>query len=167
MLQFTPSSISNISDPDVPLDTAKISVGPHSSSTCFAFNFYGFSLGCESKDSTCSFNFTGLRYDQLSEKEKEVAWSTVDIPACSTADHCKLVPVAFKGFEQLTSVLITLEVDGQARLWWADDLALGWSDNQCEKAVCRSKVSNSIKRNEASGSRKATSRPLDFALFRG
>ncbi|KAI2627550.1 hypothetical protein GGR54DRAFT_419230 [Hypoxylon sp. NC1633] len=168
MLQFTPSSITNVSEPDVPADAAVISVGPQASSTCFPFNFNGFSLGCDSKGSPCDFNITGLQFDHDSQKEREVSWLTVSVPACPSMDHCKLVPVKFRGFEQLTSVQITLTVDDEAKTWWADDLALGWSDNRCEKAVCRSKVRDSVrKRDGASNTRKATSRPLDFALFRG
>lgn len=168
MLQFTPSSISNLSDPGMLADTAQISVGPQTSSSCFPFNLNGFSLGCDSKDSPCVFNLTGLRFDEQSQQEKEVASTTVNVPACAAMSHCELVPVKMEGFERLTSVNITLHVDGEARTWWADDLALGWSDNQCEKAVCRSKVRDSVrKRDGAPGSRKAASRPLDFALFRG
>ncbi|KAG4222338.1 hypothetical protein PC116_g29187 [Phytophthora cactorum] len=168
MLQFTPSSISNLSDPSVPRDTARISVGPQASSACFSFNLNGFSLGCDSKDFPCAFNFTGLRFDQQSQQEKEVAWLTVDISACPAADNCELVPVVFKGFDNLTSVQVALKVGEKAKIWWADDLALGWSDNQCEKAICRSKVRDSVrKRDGFTGGRKPRSRLLDFALFRG
>ncbi|KAI0836180.1 hypothetical protein F5Y06DRAFT_111238 [Hypoxylon sp. FL0890] len=168
MIQFTPSSISNTSDPGEPSDTAIISVGPQTSSPCFPFNFNGFSLGCNSTGSPCVFNFTGLRFDEQSQQEKEVAWLTLNVPACPAMNHCQLVPVTFTGFERLTSVQISLKVDDVAKRWWADDLSLGWSDNQCEKAVCRSKVRDSVrKRDVAASRRRVASRPLDFALFRG
>ncbi|KAI1458558.1 hypothetical protein F4805DRAFT_117741 [Annulohypoxylon moriforme] len=165
MIQFTPPSLSNLSDPDA---AAQISVGPQTSSDCFPFNFNGFSLGCNSTDSLCSFNFTGMRFDPEIQQEKEVVWLTVEVPACPSMSHCKLVPIEFTGFERLTSILINLKVDGKPKTWWADDLALGWSDNQCEKAVCRSKVRDSVrKRDGTSNIRRVISRPLDFALFRG
>ncbi|KAI1411531.1 hypothetical protein F5Y13DRAFT_165186 [Hypoxylon sp. FL1857] len=169
MIQFTPSSITNTSDPDVPSDTATISVGPQTSSPCFPFNFNGFSLGCNSTSSPCVFNFTGLRFDQESQREKEVAWLTLNVPACPSMNHCKLVPVTFTGFDRLTSVQISLKVDDEAKRWWADDLSLGWSDNQCDTAVCRSKVRDSIGKRDGVSSRRrrAALRPLDFALFRG
>lgn len=168
MLQFTPGSLLNQSDSDLPSDSATISVGPQTSSACFSFNLYGFSLGCDSRDAPCVFNFTGLRFDERSQQETEVAWETTVVEACPDEGGCKLVPVKLAGFEKLTSFRVTLKVDNKFRMWWADDLALGWSDNQCEKAVCRSKVHDSVsKRDEVPGSRKATSRLLDFALFRG
>ncbi|KAI2602927.1 uncharacterized protein GGS25DRAFT_73022 [Hypoxylon fragiforme] len=168
MIQFTPSSISNLTEPDLPADTAQFSVGPETSSNCFSFDFYSFDLGCASTKPSCSFNFTGLRFDEETQQEKEVASATIDVPACAEADHCQLTPVGFLGFHQLTSVQIGMKVDGEAKTWWADDLSLGWSDNECEKAVCRSKVRDAVhKRDGVSNSRRAISRPLDFALFRG
>ncbi|KAI0880938.1 uncharacterized protein GGS22DRAFT_173811 [Annulohypoxylon maeteangense] len=165
MIQFTPPSLSNLSEPDA---TAQISVGPQTSSDCFPFNFNGFSLGCNSTDSPCSFNFTGMRFDEQAQQEKEVVSLTIEVPACPSLSNCKLIPIEFTGFEKLTSVLINLKVDDKPKTWWADDLALGWSDNQCEKAVCRSKVRDTVrKRDGISSIRRAISRPLDFALFRG
>ncbi|KAI1763683.1 hypothetical protein GGR53DRAFT_357279 [Hypoxylon sp. FL1150] len=168
MLQFTPGSLLNQSDSDASSDSATISVGPQTSSVCFPFNLYSFSLGCDSRDAPCVFNITGLRFDHQSQQETEVAWETAEVEACTKEIGCKLVPVKLTGFEKLTSFRITLKVNDKVRMWWADDLALGWSDNQCEKAVCRSKVRDSVsKRDEVVGGRKAASRLLDFALFRG
>ncbi|KAI1385214.1 uncharacterized protein F4822DRAFT_337519 [Hypoxylon trugodes] len=168
MIQFTPSSISNLTEPGVPSDTAKISVGPQISSSCFPFNFNGFSLGCDSQESPCVFNFTGLRFDEQSRQEKEVVWQTASVPGCPSMSHCKLSPVVFTGFDRLTSVQISLKVDDVPKTWWADDLSLGWSDNQCEKADCRSKVRDTTrKRDDGSKDRKSRSRLLDFAQFRG
>ncbi|KAI1773767.1 hypothetical protein F4818DRAFT_101082 [Hypoxylon cercidicola] len=166
MVQFTPGSLLNQSETS--MDSATISVGPQTSSACFPFNLYSISLGCDSIDAPCVFNFTGLRYNERSQQETEVAWETAEVEACPEASHCKLVPAELIGFEKLTSFQVTLKVNGKPRMWWADDLALGWSDNQCEKAICRSKVRDSVsKRAETPGSRKAASRALDFALFRG
>ncbi|KAI0157090.1 hypothetical protein GGR52DRAFT_565220 [Hypoxylon sp. FL1284] len=168
MLQFTPGSLSNQSDADALSDSATISVGPQTSSTCFPFNLYSFSVGCDSKDAPCSFNFTGLRFDGGAQQEKAVAWKTAVVEACPETAHCKLAPVKLDGFEKLTSFQVALKVNGESRMWWADDLALGWSDNGCEKAVCRSKVRDSVlKRDETPESHKMESRRRSFALFRG
>lgn len=97
-----------------------------------------------------------------------MVWETAEVEACPKSSHCKLVPVELVDFEKLTSFQVTLNVNDKPRMWWADDLSLGWSDNQCEKAVCRSKVRDSVsKREDVPGGRKVISRALDFALFRG
>ncbi|KAH9997455.1 hypothetical protein F4779DRAFT_179201 [Xylariaceae sp. FL0662B] len=167
MLQFTPSSISNLSASDFPADAAKISVGPQKSSSCFSFNFYGFSLGCDSKDS-CAFNVTGMQFDQQSGEEREVVWQTINVPACPTASDCKLTPITVAGFVGLTSLQIALEVNDEPRTWWADDLALGWFDNQCEMAICRSKVDDSVRKlNSTTTGQKVASKRTGFRLFRG
>ncbi|KAI1498444.1 hypothetical protein F5X99DRAFT_393560 [Biscogniauxia marginata] len=148
MLQFTPASISNITEPEVPLDAAKISVGPRRGSPCFPFNFYGISLGCDSKAAPCVFNFTGLRYDYQSKQETATVSQTASVFACLTTENCKLSPIVVSGFEDLTSVLITSKVDGEDKTWWADDLTLGWFDNSCKQAVCRSKVRNTTRKRD-------------------
>ncbi|KAI1487410.1 hypothetical protein F5X96DRAFT_681247 [Biscogniauxia mediterranea] len=150
MLQFTPATISNITEPGVPLDAAKISLGPQRVSSCLPFNFYGISLGCDSRSSPCVFNFTGLKYDDQSQKETAVVSQVVEISACQTMENCELFPVAVYGFEDLTSVLITLKVNGEDKKWWADDVALGWFDNNCKQAVCRSKVRNTTRKRDSS-----------------
>ncbi|KAI4861472.1 hypothetical protein F4820DRAFT_65929 [Hypoxylon rubiginosum] len=168
MLQFTPGSLLNQSEQGTAPDSATISVGPQTSSACFPFNLYSFSVGCDSRDKPCVFNFTGLRFDERSQQETEVVWETAEVEACPKSSHCKLVPVELVDFEKLTSFQVTLNVNDKPRMWWADDLSLGWSDNQCEKAVCRSKVRDSVsKREDVPGGRKVISRALDFALFRG
>ena len=93
MLQFTPSSISNITEPGVPSDAAKISLGPQSVSSCLPFNFYGISLGCDSRTAPCVFNFTGLKYDDQSRQETAVISQSVDVSACQDTENCELFPV--------------------------------------------------------------------------
>ncbi|KAI1338116.1 hypothetical protein F5Y15DRAFT_417169 [Xylariaceae sp. FL0016] len=144
MLQFTPPNSSNESVPGSPLDAAQIGLGPQASSPCFLFNFHGISLGCDSDRDVCQFTFTGMKYDSQSKMEKDAMVQTVNVTACPAMNKCKLTPVAVSGFNSLSSILITGKVDDQAKIWWADDIALGWSDNDCNHADCRSKVRDSI-----------------------
>ncbi|KAI0469654.1 hypothetical protein GGR56DRAFT_666192 [Xylariaceae sp. FL0804] len=168
MLQFTPESITNVSVPDVPRDAAKISLGPQTSAPCFSFNFYGVSLGCDSKDSHCQFTFSGMRYDHTAAQEIEATSQIVNVSGCSAMANCRLTPVHVTGFHALSSILITSKVDGQEKPWWADDMTLGWSDNTCTQAVCRSQVPDPImKRAEVMASQKAASKRAGFGLFWG
>lgn len=144
MLQFTPSSISNISQPGILPDTADISVGPQQLATCFSFNFTQVSLGCDSADGACSFAFHGFKYDQFTSAIVEVASQTVSVPACLNAEHCVLTPITLSGFHGLTSITIKAEANGKPTVWWADDFTYGWFENDCESSMCRSKVPNGI-----------------------
>lgn len=144
MLQFTPSSISNISQPGIHPDTADISVGPQQLATCFSFNFTQVSLGCDSREGACSFTFHGFKYDQLTSKIIEVASQTVNIPACFNAENCALTPITVSGFHDLTSITVKAEVNGKPTIWWADDFTFGWFENNCESSMCRSKVPDGI-----------------------
>ncbi|GAW17230.1 hypothetical protein ANO14919_066840 [Xylariales sp. No.14919] len=143
MLQFTPSSISNTSEPGVPPDTADISVGPQQLATCFSFNFTSVSLGCDSVV-PCSFKFTGFRYDRFRKGPVEVTSQVASVPACTETENCALTPIAFSGFNELTSVTIKAQTNGKPTAWWADDFAFGWFDNSCEAGMCRSMIPNGI-----------------------
>lgn len=168
MLQFTPSSISNTSLSGIPPDTADISVGPQSFANCFSFNFTQVSLGCDLKEASCSFTFTGFKYDQLKAATIEVVSQTISVPACQNAENCALTPISVSGFNGLTSITVKAEVNGKPTIWWADDFAFGWFENSCESGICRSKVPNGITRPSwAVTGRQAVSKLMGLIGARG
>ncbi|KAI0104288.1 hypothetical protein GGR51DRAFT_549535 [Nemania sp. FL0031] len=168
MLQFTPSSISNTSQSEVPPDTADISVGPQRLASCFLFNFTQVSLGCDSKESPCSFTFTGLKYDRFKARSVQVASQTISVPACPETADCTLVPISVSGFNGLTSITVKAEVDGKPIIWWADDFVFGWFENTCESGLCRSRVPNGIMRpNWAVTGRQAAAKLMGLIGVRG
>ncbi|KAI1117712.1 hypothetical protein F5Y14DRAFT_439019 [Nemania sp. NC0429] len=144
MLQFTPSSISNTSQPGILPDTAEVSVGPQQLATCFSFNFTQVSLGCDSREGACSFTFHGLRYDHSTSTTVHVVSQTVSVAACPNAENCALTPITISGFNGLTSITIKAEANQKPTIWWADDFTFGWFENNCESSMCRSKVPNGI-----------------------
>ncbi|KAI1751037.1 hypothetical protein F4782DRAFT_541138 [Xylaria castorea] len=144
MLQFTPSSISNTSQEGISDDTADISVGPQKLATCFSFNFTRVNLGCDSKESPCSFTFTGFKYDRFKRAAIDIASQTVSIPACPKANNCELTPVTVSGLNDVTSITVKAEVEGRPAIWWADDFTFGWFENTCESGMCRSEVPSGI-----------------------
>lgn len=105
---------------------------------CFAFNFYGASLGCDSKGPDCKFSVTGLRREGATNELTQVASQIVDIAACPPLRDCKLSPVTLNdSFRNLTAVRMNVSVANQPKIWWMDDVRLGWFDNSCEKGLCR------------------------------
>ncbi|KAK7931750.1 hypothetical protein PG985_002462 [Apiospora marii] len=118
--------------------SAIFSTGPKQTTECLAFDFYSIRLGCSSAESECIFTLKGLRLDA------EVAAEVVHVPACPSSD-CSLKHVPVINFTSLTSVAISLKAQDEDQMWWADELALGWSNNDCEQAACRSQVHDTIR----------------------
>lgn len=123
-------------------DTAEVGVGPNSASPCFRFDFHGASLGCaaEGNEQWCEFEISAYTFDEATMTEQSIAWSeTKRVPACPNFPEgtCALTPIDLEGYTNITSVLITLKVGLELRVWWGDDFRFGWTDNSCEAATCR------------------------------
>ncbi|KAJ6788925.1 hypothetical protein PWT90_00136 [Aphanocladium album] len=152
LVEFLPPALV----PDVPFDgsgdTAEISVGPNEIFPCFRFNFYGASLGCaaEGIEQWCEFEFSAYTYNETLGSEASLSWSeTKRVPACPNFPHgpCPLTPIQLDGYNDLASILVTVRVGLELRAWWGDDFQVGWTDNTCEAATCRSNgVSHRAKR---------------------
>lgn len=141
LIEFTPPSLSSSSGGSP--DTAEIGVGPHFSVSCFKFNLYGLNLGCAAQGSEqwCEFEISAYTFDETSGLVEPVPWSEVKrVPACPEypSSSCTLTPVELEGYTNVTSVLITLHVGLDLRVWWGDDIRVGWTDNGCDAARCRS-----------------------------
>ncbi|KAI8246070.1 hypothetical protein K4K55_011958 [Colletotrichum sp. SAR 10_96] len=139
LVEFVPPMISNSNTSGFSGDTAQIGMGKTASSPCFQFDFYGMNLGCDSRidGQLCEFTFTGYQWNATQSNETEFASQTAWVPSCPAMKECPLTVFKATGFSGLSSITVTLRVDGQPRTWWADDLLVGWSKNDCESAACR------------------------------
>jgi hypothetical protein len=75
--------------------------------------------------------------------------TSLDVRPCVDQEDCILSSQIIRSsqgllFRNLTSVTITAEIDGEVMPLWVDDLQMGWTDNTCDAAICRSTVHNSI-----------------------
>ncbi|KAM3448237.1 hypothetical protein MY3296_007976 [Beauveria thailandica] len=143
LLQFMPPALVPDSPFDGAGDTAEIGVGPNEISSCFRFNFYGANLGCaaEGVEQWCEFEFSAYTYNETLGSETSLNWSeTKRIPACPNFPQgpCPLFPVQLDGYNNLTSILVTVRVGLELRAWWGDDFHVGWTENTCEAVSCRS-----------------------------
>lgn len=128
---------------------AKISVGNLQTNTCFRFDFTGMRAGCASKKANCMFNITGLSWDDEAQAEVVVGSSVSTTRACSRQNNCKLRPLvadSTAGLHNLTSILIDVTAHNKPQKWWADDVAMTWTDASCDAAVCRSNVRDTYPR---------------------
>ncbi|TVY13540.1 hypothetical protein LARI1_G008039 [Lachnellula arida] len=105
---------------------------------CFNFNFYGAALGCDSRGPDCEFTFTGFHKDSATGTDVPFTTQDIDVPACPPLDDCVLTPVTLDDtFSNLTKVRMNVTVASQPKIWWMDDVRLGWFDNSCDKGKCR------------------------------
>ncbi|KAL2877477.1 hypothetical protein SGCOL_007221 [Colletotrichum sp. CLE4] len=141
LVEFVPPILSNTSSNDVSGDTAQIGMGKLVSSPCFQFDFFGMNLGCHSDSAVpnqlCVFTFTGYRWDATNATETEAVSQKAWVNACNQSSGCPLTPFSAVDFTDLSSILITLQVDGRPQVWWSDDIRVGWSKNDCATANCR------------------------------
>lgn len=124
---------------------AEIGVGPNAARSCFRFDFFGANLGCDTQgnEQWCEFEISAYRYDASAFGEVPISWSeTKRVPACKNLAQggCTLTPVQLDGYNDISSILITLRVGLDLRTWWGDDFQVGWSDNSCDAAACRATV---------------------------
>ncbi|EDN95234.1 hypothetical protein SS1G_11110 [Sclerotinia sclerotiorum 1980 UF-70] len=147
LLEFIPNFDANSSNKETGPNAAdqgfsgQIGSGDEGFTGCFTFNLYGASLGCDSRDAACGFTFTGYSYDVASKKTSKVAQQVINVPACPELSNCVLTSVELdSSFRDLTYFLMNVTVAGEPKLWWTDDLRLGWFDNSCSMGFCRQKT---------------------------
>jgi collagen type III alpha len=138
LVQFVPSGA--MAQPPVgSQDTAQIGLGDKTRDPCFRWNFYGFNIGCDSHPAEvfCEFIVSGYQYSSLYGFEVRVVSQTVWVPTCSGTNGCGLSYQTLSNFDNLTSILVSTLVNGEPRVWWMDDMRMGWTNNSCEAAFDR------------------------------
>jgi collagen type III alpha len=153
MVEFLPATLSegrfNSSH-----DLAMIGMGRTGSIPCFRWNFYGVSLGCASDITRqdCHFEIWALRYNEATGRDEFTGASEDAMTIACTEPTCELTPKMFSGYQDLSSIVIRVKSDNKIRVWWADDVQVGWTDNTCEAAWCRAwgddKTPQSMRRGE-------------------
>ncbi|PMD66927.1 uncharacterized protein K444DRAFT_623175 [Hyaloscypha bicolor E] len=112
--------------------------GDHGLTGCFSFNMYGASFGCDSRGPDCVFHFTGYRYNRSTRNTTAVTSQSISVPACPALASCTLTPITLdNSFSNLDSIRINVTVGSAPKIWWMDDLRLGWFDNSCKAGLCR------------------------------
>ncbi|KAF4501965.1 hypothetical protein FAGAP_1824 [Fusarium agapanthi] len=152
LVEFVPPALSNTTS-TISGDVAQIGVGPHAASPCFRFDLFGASLGCDAHgdEKWCEFEISAYRWNETSSTEESIAWSeTKQVPACPTFSEggYELTRVDLDGYTDLSSVLITVRVSQNLRVWWGDDFRVGWTDNSCIAASCRTNVPSQLVKRE-------------------
>jgi hypothetical protein len=104
----------------------------------FTFNFYGASFGCDSTGLDCDFTFSGYKYNITTGAETLLATQKYSTAGCSSPSNCALQPVALQNiFQDLNFIRINVTVAAKPKIFWMDDLKLGWFNNTCTAGLCR------------------------------
>ncbi|KAF5677312.1 hypothetical protein FHETE_1824 [Fusarium heterosporum] len=152
LVEFVPPALSNTTS-TISGDVAQIGVGPHAASPCFRFDFFGANFGCDARgnEKWCEFEISAYRWNATSSTEESIAWSeTKQVPACPTFSNggYELTRVDLDGYTDLSSVLITVRVSSDLRVWWGDDFRVGWTENSCIAASCRTNTPSQMTKRE-------------------
>jgi hypothetical protein len=142
MTNSTPTSGSRMLQID-PLSGTQIGVRLQINNPCFLFALKSIRMGCTTREKWCTFIVTGLRWDGV--RNTELGNEIITVQSCPSFSSCTLPTIALPPAlgTGLTSFNIEPQ-DGQTS--WIDDVQIGWTDNGCAAATCRSQVPNTAKR---------------------
>ena len=117
----------------------EIGAGDRASESAFWFNVYSAYLGCDNAGPhDCNMLITGYVWQADTQDEVLVFQQAVSLPPCPGFQNCKLQPITFaKSMVNLSGIQIQASVDGEERMWYMDDLAMGWSNNTCAAGLLR------------------------------
>jgi hypothetical protein len=124
-------------------EIAKVSVGCLQANPCFRFDFTSMRAGCASTKANCVFNITGLAWDDDAQTEVVVGSQMSSIRACPRQHNCKLGTISADVMGRLfnlTGLVIDVTAHNTPQKWWADDIAMSWTDKSCDANVCRSNI---------------------------
>ena len=108
----------------------------------FWFNVYSAYLGCDnSGPEGCRMELSGYTYTGFTDDELLAYQQNVTIPPCPSQKGCQLQRVDFPPIMRgLSGLQIRAFVGHEQRIWFMDNLALGWYDNSCEAGLQRAQV---------------------------
>ncbi|KAI6874048.1 hypothetical protein KC338_g1370 [Hortaea werneckii] len=117
------------------MESGEVGDGPYESASAFWFNAYSAFFGCDSPDG-CTMVFTGYTYSADAKDEVPSYSQNATIPACPTLTSgnasCQLQRVDFpNAFRGLSGLRMQAFSGNEERMFFLDDLALGWANNNC------------------------------------
>ncbi|KAF2152664.1 hypothetical protein K461DRAFT_226209, partial [Myriangium duriaei CBS 260.36] len=99
----------------------------------FWFNAYGVYIGCNNFEQPgCLYEISGYVYDATIRAEVLAYQRNIFVSGCPIYHGCPLTRVEFgHTLTGLTGFQIRAFHEGYQRIWYMDDLSLGWYDNSC------------------------------------
>ncbi|KAL1306693.1 hypothetical protein AAFC00_005363 [Neodothiora populina] len=118
----------------------EIGAGDRASQSAFWFNAYSAYLGCDNAGpEDCTVQVSGYVF-QGSGKEVMAYQQNFTLPGCPGFDNCRLKHVFFpKSMVGLSGLQFQASVNGEHRVFFMDNLSLGWYNNTCAAGLMRTR----------------------------
>lgn len=141
LIMFLTNETGPSNNPDAGLvRPGEISAGVYSSNSAFWFNAYSAYLACDnSGPDDCTMSISGYTYLTGTDNDETLAYQhNVTILPCPGYKDCHLQKVDFPPmFKGLSGLQIQAYVGGEQKMWFMDDLSMGWSNNTCAAGLLR------------------------------
>lgn len=122
----------------VSLRAGELGDGIRASESAFWFNAYSAYLGCDDGGPEgCTMEISGYTYNTFVQAEVLTFQHNVSIPPCPGFVDCQLELVEFPDYTGLSGLQMNALVDGAERIWFMDNLSLGWYNNTCAAGLQR------------------------------
>ncbi|KAK5689158.1 hypothetical protein LTR17_026467 [Elasticomyces elasticus] len=117
----------------------EIGDGPYESNSAFWFDAFSAMMGCDNAGpDPCTIVFTGYTYSAAANDEIATYTQNATIAPCPALNNCPLQPVSFPtSFRSLSGVRMQAFVGNEERMFFLDDMELGWSNNTCQAGMTR------------------------------
>ena len=117
----------------------EIGDGIYETSSAFWFNATSAYLGCDNGGpENCTMVFNAYTWSPSSGAEILTYSQNATLPPCPNFSNCRLQQVSFPpSFTGLSGLQIRAFVGNEERMFFMDDLALGWYNNTCDAGLMR------------------------------
>ncbi|KAK5684171.1 hypothetical protein LTS10_004035 [Elasticomyces elasticus] len=121
------------------MQPGEIGDGPYESNSAFWFAAFSAMMGCDNTGpDPCTIVFTGYTYSAAANDEIATYTQNATLAPCPALNNCPLQPVSFPtSFRSLSGVRMQAFVGNEERMFFLDDMELGWSNNTCQAGMTR------------------------------
>ena len=117
----------------------ELGAGPWASMNTFWFNVYGGYFGCDDQGpEECTMTVTGFTWSKSTQAEVEAVEEIFSLPPCPGFKNCALTYYPFvQLFSGLSGLQIKATIGSEARIFFLDNLEMGWYNNSCAAGLER------------------------------
>ncbi|KAK1042934.1 hypothetical protein LTS16_008447 [Friedmanniomyces endolithicus] len=121
------------------MQPGEVGDGPYESMSAFWFDAFSAFMGCDNAGpGLCTIVFTGYTWSPDANNEIATYTQNATVAPCPGLANCQLQQVSFPtSFRGLSGVRMQAFVGNEPRMFFLDDMALGWSNNTCQAGLTR------------------------------
>ncbi|KAK1063085.1 hypothetical protein LTR74_009776 [Friedmanniomyces endolithicus] len=121
------------------MQPGEVGDGPYESMSAFWFDAFSAFMGCDNAGpGLCTIVFTGYTWSPDAKNEIATDTQNATLAPCPSLGNCQLQQVSFPtSFRGLSGVRMQAFVGNEPRMFFMDDMKLGWSNNTCQAGLTR------------------------------